>query len=306
VSTQQVVQFEYQQSLAWESNRPRWSERIQASVRLTNAALTSGWLREHFSGGRGGAVDFLVLAAIVMHARPLSGDDLDYLVRLGMADLQDEGCLFARVTDLGLADELGVHRTTIAASAGRLASSGFIQVAEAPDSAHYQDSKGRFAGAKAYLLAGDIQQRFLKKDLQEYAAPSARAIDIGQADTLLLELVGFVETGRIIHAHPRAEVAIAQVRPVAHLAIADAHQVGQSIAAQVGEVDRLCTACKDKAWTFLFFRRLCNSKSWTKAFLSQGWMPDKDVIFGDHYIGMTIPIQIDKLQVWIANVTVEA
>ena len=93
MTSRQVIHFEFQQSLSWESDSPRWSESLQASVHLTDAALSSGWLRQHFSGRRGGANDFLVLMAIVMHARPLRGADLDYLVGLGMATHQDEGRL---------------------------------------------------------------------------------------------------------------------------------------------------------------------------------------------------------------------
>jgi hypothetical protein len=187
VSTQQVIQFEYQQSLAWDSDCPRWSEKLQASVHLTDAALTSGWLREHFSGRHGGANDFLVLIAIFMHARPLRGADLDYMVGLGMATLQDEGRLYARVTDLGLSDELGMHRTTIAASAERLEQSGFIDIAEVPEEVEYRDSKGRFAGSKVYLLSGQLQKHFLSKDLQPLQSDRVGLTDMDQPSTVSVQ-----------------------------------------------------------------------------------------------------------------------
>lgn len=190
--TQQVIQFEYQQTLSLDSERARWSERLQASVRLTDAALTSGWLREHFSGRRGGANDFLVLTAIVMHARPLRGDDLQYLVGLGLARAEDEGCLYARITDLGLADELGMHRTTIAASAERLQRAAFIEIAVIPEGIDYRDSHGQFAGSKMYLLSGELQKRFLSKDLQPL--PGDR---VGLTDTVKPATVSDQATDRV-------------------------------------------------------------------------------------------------------------
>src|SRR5512145_1465221 len=118
MSQQRILQFEYQQSLVQESDRPGWSEEISVSVRILSEALTSGWYRERF-GSRGN--DFVILLAIAMHARPLKGDDLELLVRLGMATPQDEDRLYARVSDVALADELGMSRMTIARATERLA-----------------------------------------------------------------------------------------------------------------------------------------------------------------------------------------
>jgi hypothetical protein len=184
MTSRQVIHFEFQQSLSWDSNSPRWSESLQASVHLTDAALSSGWLRQHFSGRRGGANDFLVLVAIVMHARPLRGADLEYLERLGMATHLDEGRLYARVTDLGLSEELGMHRTTIAASAERLKQSDFIDIAEVPEEIEYRDSKGRFAGSKVYLLSGELQQHFLSKDIQPLQGDRVGLTDMDQPATV--------------------------------------------------------------------------------------------------------------------------
>jgi len=187
MTSRQVIHFDFQQSLSWDSGSPHWSESLQASVHLTDAALSSGWLREHFSGRRGGANDFLVLMAIVMHARPLRGADLGYLVGLGMATPKDEGRLYARVTDLGLSDELGMHRTTIAASAERLHQSGFIDIAEVPEEVEYRDSKGRFAGSKVYLLSGELQKRFLSKDIQPLPGDRVGLTDTDQVSTVSVQ-----------------------------------------------------------------------------------------------------------------------
>ena len=71
MSERQVVKFAFEQSLSWEQDGGRrWSERVQARVTILDEALTSGWLRENFAGRRGGTNDFLLLVALVMHARP--------------------------------------------------------------------------------------------------------------------------------------------------------------------------------------------------------------------------------------------
>ena len=73
----------------------------------------------------------------------------------------------------------------------------------------------------------------------------AGAVDIGQSDALMVELVGVVEIRCLVHSDLSTEAAVAEVRPVANLAVADAHQVGKTIAAHVGEVDGLGAFGKD-------------------------------------------------------------
>ena len=54
-----------------------------------------------------------------------------------------------------------------------------------------------------------------------------------------VELVRPVEPRRVVHRHLRAEPPVAEVRPVADLAVADANQIGQAVARHVGEKQRL-------------------------------------------------------------------
>jgi len=170
MTRQRVIQFEYQQYLVQDSDRPGWSEEVQVSVRLLSEALTSGWYRDLFAN-RGN--DFVILLGIVMHARPLRGVDLALLVRLGMAQRQDEGRLYARVSDVALSYELGMNRMTIAHATERLAQQGSITILEVPDDlTAFRDSYGQFNGSKVYLLAGDLQNRIFEKETQ----PSSRAI----------------------------------------------------------------------------------------------------------------------------------
>ena len=96
----------------------------------------------------------------------------------------------------------------------------------------------------------------------------AGAVDVGQADALLVELVGVVEPGRVVHRHLGAEAAVAEVGPVADLAVADAHEVGQAVAAHVGEVDRLRAVGEDEARAFLLVQRLGDAPGRAEAFLA--------------------------------------
>ncbi len=174
---QQVIQFDYHQSLSIVPGGKAWSETVAISVRLFAEAFSSGWYREMFGKD---AKSFLVLMAIVMHARPLRGEDLDLLVRLRMAAPDDEGRLYARVTDMGLADELGFHRDTVAACAARLQSLELITIVEIPDGMDFRDSHGQFSGSKVYLVAGDLETR-LQKSI-EHRAEKFRTVETPESD----------------------------------------------------------------------------------------------------------------------------
>jgi hypothetical protein len=157
-----LVVIEYTRSLAYDGNsQPQ--EKLVVSVRLTYEAYSSGWIRENFSG-RGGPTDFLVMTAIANHARPLRGDDLRLLIDLGVATEADESQLYARVTDVGLADELGCGRDTVKSAAKRLAKRELIRICELPD--NFRDSKGQFNGNKAYIISG-IPNNYVSKALAQ-------------------------------------------------------------------------------------------------------------------------------------------
>ena len=82
------------------------------------------------------------------------------------------------------------------------------------------------------------------------------AVDVGQADTLLIELIWAVEPRRVVHGDLGAEAAVAEIGPVADLAVADANDVREAVAGQVGEKDRLRAVGKNDGRAFLFVARL--------------------------------------------------
>lgn len=164
MALERVLQFEYQQCLLQDSSRPGWSEEVSVSVRLLSQAITTGWYRERFASHGN---DFIILLAIAMHARPLQGEDLKMLMNLEMATLADKGRLYARVSDMALADELGMSRMTISRATKRLAAEKSISIIGIPDQVTaFRDTHGHFNGTKVYLIAGEIHSQLIDKSVK--------------------------------------------------------------------------------------------------------------------------------------------
>jgi hypothetical protein len=155
-----LVGIKHTQSIAYDDDGTP-QERLSVSVRFTYEAFSSGWVKENFAG-RGGPTDFLVMTAVANHARPPRGAALRLLVCLGAAAEADEGRLYAPVTDVGLADELGCGRDTVKNAAQRLAEKQLIRICELPDD--FRDSKSQFSGTKAFLISG-IPSSYVSKAL---------------------------------------------------------------------------------------------------------------------------------------------
>src|SRR5262249_14739483 len=66
----------------------------------------------------------------------------------------------------------------------------------------------------------------------------AASVNVRQSYAALVELVRLVEQRRIFHGDLRAEPTMTQIRPIADSAIADTHEVGQPITAEIREVYR--------------------------------------------------------------------
>jgi len=153
VSSTKVFRVEHTQTLA--VNGQRVTEGVEVSVRVFYEMASSGWVRDMLPNSRSRGTDFMTLIFLALHARPLQGRDLELLVSLGAAAPDDEGKLYARVTDLGLSIETGINRATICASAERLRDYGLIKISDLPPG--FRDSKGQFAGSKAYILSGELE-----------------------------------------------------------------------------------------------------------------------------------------------------
>ncbi|MGB7838883.1 MAG: hypothetical protein WBL40_12305, partial [Terrimicrobiaceae bacterium] len=126
----------------------------------------------------------------------------------------------------------------------------------------------------------------------------ARAVDIGQTYALLAELVNAVEPWSVIHGDLGAEPAVAEVGPVANLAFADAYQVGQPIAAHVGQVDGLRAVSEEQTGPFLFIGRRTNLRSSSKTLFRLRRIPPDRLILGDQHVRMAVAVQVYEPQIW--------
>jgi hypothetical protein len=141
----QVLSIRHQQTLDL-SDTGALREGRDVEVALRYAALNGGWLAR-FSGSREGRTALPVLLALALHARPLVGADFEHLRTLGLVTDADAGRLYCRVTDVGLAEELGLHRTTIPKVMAWLAEAGVLHVVPLPP--EFSDSRGPFNGVRA-------------------------------------------------------------------------------------------------------------------------------------------------------------
>ena len=57
----------------------------------------------------------------------------------------------------------------------------------------------------------------------------AGAVDVGQANAPLVKQVGCVEPGGPVHGHFLTKLPVAEVRPVTHFAVANAHDIRESV-----------------------------------------------------------------------------
>ena len=113
----------------------------------------------------------------------------------------------------------------------------------------------------------------------------------------LVELVRVVEPWRVIHGDLGAEAAVSEVRPITDLAVSNAHQVGEAIAAEIGEVDGLRAIGEHQARPALLVARLMNLTRGAESILGERWVPREDVILGDEDVGVAIPVEVDESKI---------
>jgi len=129
-----------------------------------------------------------------------------------------------------------------------------------------------------------------------------RAVDVGEQDAPGVERVGGVEPGGGVHDDLGAEAAIAPVGPVAHLAVADAHQVGEAVAAHVGEVDRRVTLGKHQRRPGVLVAGRCDPLARPEAVPGQPRIPGEGTVLGQQHVGQAVTVEIDGADVRIGPV----
>src|SRR5690606_18248634 len=113
---------------------------------------------------------------------------------------------------------------------------------------------------------------------------------ICEANAPRIEGIGFGKGGADAQRDLLAEAAIAEVGPVADLAIAGAHDVDQSVATHVGELNRLRAVDEHDARALLFVFRFAEDLWCSKTLGAEGTVPDEAIVFADEDVGPTVAV----------------
>ena len=125
----------------------------------------------------------------------------------------------------------------------------------------------------------------------------ARAVDVREAHPTLVELVGGVEPRSVVHGHLGSEAAVSDVRPVGHLAVADPHDVAETVAAHVRQVDRVGAVAEQEPRTLLLVGRLRCPPGLAEAVRPERGVPEQDVVLADQQVRKAPSGEVDEAHV---------
>ena len=74
----------------------------------------------------------------------------------------------------------------------------------------------------------------------------------------------------------------------------------------VGQVDGLRAVGEDDARALLLVERLRDAPSRAETVFGERGVPDEGVVFGDQHVGMAVAVEVDELEVRVAQVAVQA
>jgi hypothetical protein len=111
----------------------------------------------------------------------------------------------------------------------------------------------------------------------------------------VIELIRVVEVRRIVHGDLGAEAAVTEVRPIADFAVANACQIREAVAAQIGKEDGLRAVREDQSRAFLFVERLGDAPGRAEPRFAERGMPNEGLVFGDQYVGMTVTVKVSAI-----------
>ena len=83
----------------------------------------------------------------------------------------------------------------------------------------------------------------------------ARAADIRQLEIGGIEQIGMVKNGRIAHGYFGSKTPVPYIRPVTHLPVADADNIRQAVAREIGQKNALFLVGKNDSGTQFFIVR---------------------------------------------------
>ncbi len=132
----------------------------------------------------------------------------------------------------------------------------------------------------------------------------AGAVNIDQTDAPLIEKIGRVKPGTVIHSHFLPEAPIAQIRPVTDLPITYTYEINEPIARKIGEIDGLSTVCKDKGGTLFLIERLGYPLRRIEPGFGARRIPGESVPFSDENVCKTVAGQVYESHVSVIPVNV--
>ncbi len=97
---------------------------------------------------------------------------------------------------------------------------------------------------------------------------------------------------------------MAQVRPVADIAVTHAHDVGQPVAIHVRQKNTLFAVGEHDCRAGFFIERFGRLASRAESVAALRFVPGEDLIFGDQQVGLAVAGQVDHARVGIADVDV--
>jgi hypothetical protein len=131
-----------------------------------------------------------------------------------------------------------------------------------------------------------------------------RAIDVGQADPLVVKPVGVVEPWRVVHDNLGAEAPKPEVWPVADAAVADADEVAGAVSTHVSKVYRLLRVGKDDCRSTLFVPRLADTAGRAKPHMSGRLVPRQGIMLRHKHVRNAITVEIYESEIGVSPVDV--
>jgi hypothetical protein len=128
----------------------------------------------------------------------------------------------------------------------------------------------------------------------------AGAVDVGESQARRIELIRLVERGRSVHRDLRPEPPVAQVRPVADLSVADAHDVASAVTRHVREIDRLALGRRQHPRPAFLVDRPSSGLGRPEPVLAERRIPSEPLVGGDEDVGQPVAGQVDEADVGVA------
>ncbi len=125
----------------------------------------------------------------------------------------------------------------------------------------------------------------------------ARPVEVREPDALGIEALWSIEPRRAVHRNLGPEARVAEVGPITDLAVANAHEIREAVAAHVREEDRLRRVGEGDARSLLLVQPVAHALGRGEAVLAQRAVPDEGLVLGHHEVGQPVPGEIEEANI---------